>query len=643
MSATRGGKGQGSLAPVVVALVVACVVLLIVVIVLGVIYFTSREPADDVTPTGAAPTDTATAEPAPITPTAEGDLPPIIPDTTKVLGGETIDKLASVSDDGAVYTFSQTTSELDLLVAGDVIVGDAWEQTPYGFLRRVTGVTTDGQQVVVTTEAARLEDAIEQGVVSASRELSPADVRAGTELPGVELAYAGAELGTGGFEVGLDDVVLLDLDGDRSTTGDQARATGKLSFQPRLDFDLVLRWFRIERLSMVAGATERVDLGITANLELVDVHKEVSVAHYYLRPITVWVGWVPVVLTPVLTVDVGLDGSATVGFEVAVAQEANLDVGLQYADGRWSPIASFTNDFDYTPPTITANCTVRGYAQVGVAILIYGGGGPYGEIDGFVELDADLTRDPWFELYGGLGATVGVRFDVLGYRLGDQETRVLEKKISLLTSGDTEPPVTPPTPTFTPTPATPTLTPTPTRTPTRTPTPTPTPPPPVCTIQVQGVFAALWQSVGGQLGCPLYPMPKEIQDAEQLFDNGRMFWRADNRYIYVLYEKGSLAGTYQVFLDEWDEGEPEYSCVAAPPADRLQPKRGFGLVWCKLGGPAAAIGWALVEEDGFEPGLGDPLVQDFGSGVIVRDSAGTASGMAYVLFSNTGRFVHVSY
>lgn len=135
-----------------------------------------------------------------------------------------------------------------------------------------------------------------------------------------------------------------------------------------------------------------------------------------------------------------------------------------------------------------------------------------------------------------------------------------------------------------------------------------------------------------------------IQDAEQPFENGRMLWRADNRHIYVIYEEGPRAGTYDMFLDEWLEGDPEYSCDAAPPLDvLLQPKRGFGLVWCTLGGPDALIGWALREEEGFDAGTGDPLVQDFGSGVVFRDSVGMDSGMAYVLSSRTNRFEQVSY
>jgi len=195
---------------------------------------------------------------------------------------------------------------------------------------------------------------------------------------------------------------------------------------------------------------------------------------------------------------------------------------------------------------------------------------------------------------------------------------------------------TPVPPTHTPIP--PTNTPLP---PTRTPTPTPTSPPP-CAIQAQGLFAGLWQSYRSRLGCPLYAYPKVIQDAEQAFQQGHMFWRQDNDCAYVVYEKGGLAGTYQSFVDMWSEGDPDYSCPASPPPGLVQPVRGFGVVWCSLGGPSAAIGWGLGDEEGFGPGNGDPIVQDFEKGMIFQDSDGKSSGKAYVFFSD-GTFVRTAY
>jgi hypothetical protein len=133
-----------------------------------------------------------------------------------------------------------------------------------------------------------------------------------------------------------------------------------------------------------------------------------------------------------------------------------------------------------------------------------------------------------------------------------------------------------------------------------------------------------------------------IQNAEQAFENGRMLWRADRREILVLYEKGSRAGTYQLFVDTWTEADPAYSCAATAPANRVQPWRGFGRVWCHLGGAAADIGWALASEAGFGPGCGDPLVQDFTGGLIFRDSPGTATNQAYLFFADTFEFLRVA-
>jgi len=95
--------------------------------------------------------------------------------------------------------------------------------------------------------------------------------------------------------------------------------------------------------------------------------------------------------------------------------------------------------------------------------------------------------------------------------------------------------------------------------------------------------------------------------------------------------------------DTWREGDPVYSCTATPPEDRVQPWRGFGKVWCEMGASSSAIGWGLVPEQGFGPGNGDPLVQDFQGGTFFRDSDGTADRRVFIFFTGTNRFVHVGY
>jgi hypothetical protein len=265
-------------------------------------------------------------------------------------------------------------------------------------------------------------------------------------------------------------------------------------------------------------------------------------------------------------------------------------------------------------------------------------GGPYASLDGYFGLLADLQRTPPWELYGGLRCGVGVSAEILGYKLGNYQEMVLNSRTPIAAGGTavTEPP--PPSATASATPSS---------TPTSSPTPTPTPTPtswPACDLEPEGEFAALWQNYKQELGCPLTRAPVPIQDAEQTFDYGRMLWRADKLLIYVLYDKGALDGIYRTVTDTWVEGDPVYSCQATAPEGRVQPWRGFGKVWCELGGASsAAIGWGLAPEEGFAAGNGDPLVQDFQGGTIFRDSTGTADREAYILIADTNRFVRVGY
>jgi len=159
------------------------------------------------------------------------------------------------------------------------------------------------------------------------------------------------------------------------------------------------------------------------------------------------------------------------------------------------------------------------------------------------------------------------------------------------------------TPTATPTPlhtATPTHTATPVPTPTSAATPTPTPCPPVT-----GPFAAIWAEMGPRLGCATSSVA-EISVAEQAFERGHMYWREDNRRIYVFYN----TGRWQVYDDTWVEGQPEYAC-GGPPSPPT-PKRGFGKVWCTRAGVREGLGGAKEAEH-----LTGAEVQSFTNGLIL--------------------------
>jgi hypothetical protein len=164
------------------------------------------------------------------------------------------------------------------------------------------------------------------------------------------------------------------------------------------------------------------------------------------------------------------------------------------------------------------------------------------------------------------------------------------------------------------------------------PTSTPTVPEPSCQFAVADPFASLWERHQDELGCPLSAEPEIIQDAEQEFERGCMFWRQDNDRIYAVYEGGAKAGTYEWFPN-WDGGD--YTCDHSPPAGKFLPTRGFGWVWCtQIADPIHTMGWGLAGEVGYGPGSGDPLVQEFEQGFIFRHNAGRTDSTAYIFLAD---------
>lgn len=364
-------------------------------------------------------------------------VPTVIPDTTEVLPETTTQYLSGISGDGAVFTFTQSTADLNALASGDVMVSDATANAPYGFLRKVTSVSSAGGQVIVTTEAATLEDAIESGEAHISGVLTPGDIQGDMQAEGVTLAASQLD---DAFYFTLKDVVLYDEDDDLETTDDQITANGSIRLEPSFDFGLVVEHWELEELHFTTSVDEKAELEIKTEVEYPIIKKEKEIARYHLGHFTAMVGPVPVVVVAELTVNVGVDGSVHVGISTRVTQEATLTAGLQYVDGTWSPVADFSNEFHYNPPTLSAGLDVKGYAGAQLSLLLYGVTGPYAEVNAYLKLEADIAETPWWSLYGGLEMPVGVKIEILSHLIAGYEVTVIDYKLPLAQAQSNSPP-----------------------------------------------------------------------------------------------------------------------------------------------------------------------------------------------------------
>lgn len=86
--------------------------------------------------------------------------------------------------------------------------------------------------------------------------------------------------------------------------------------------------------------------------------------------------------------------------------------------------------------------------------------------------------------------------------------------------------------------------------------------------------------------------------AEQQFEQGMMIWVAEENRIYVLYDDTIYTDGWNVYVDEWEEGDPVDDPAIMPPPGFYQPQRGFGLVWREQPQVQDRLGWALAGEVG---------------------------------------------
>jgi hypothetical protein len=356
-----------------------------------------------------------------------------IPDTTKVLSPATLRYLVAV--DGADYVFSQVTPELAALQAGDIIVGEATSAVPNGFLREVKGVWQRNGQVVVETGGANITDAVDSGSVQVSHRLTPAGVRSTSARAGVQYSPARRGPEADRFVYRLEDVVLLDQDGDPATTGDQIVVNGTITLEPSFTYEMVLEEGRLEWLDFQMAQHEIADLVVEARAG-VWFGAEVPIVEQVFAPVTVWIGPVPVVIVPVLTVTVGVDGRVRAGVTAGVRQEATVAVGVLYDGDGWSTRGEFDNQFAFAPPVITADrARVKGYTTATLALLLYGVLGPDAQVKPYLELDADRSATPWWQLYGGLTVKAGVRLVIFGIPLPVRFTIIDERWLLVWAEG----------------------------------------------------------------------------------------------------------------------------------------------------------------------------------------------------------------
>jgi len=369
----------------------------------------------------------------------------IIPKTTKVIDDALNQDLSQISYDGSLITFfgySQISKDIKV---GDVLVSGVTEATPFGLLRKVSHIGKDFYyNIIVSTVPATLEEAIETGTIEINQELGPNDIASIASIKKRNGYLNPQGRYPNEFYIDFNNV----QDWYNMYSRDEIALNGSIEFTQAIEFKVIIKNHKITEVTFANTVKEFIDLGVDLNVDLLDYKYKTVVpgASWMLKPIVFMAGFVPVVVVPMISVNVGFDIPIGISVATGITQEAIYSAGLQYTDSSWEPIQDFSNNFTFISPTPSASCDIKGYAGPQLDILLYGLAGPYVLPRGYLLLGADIFRTPWWQLYGGLEVAAGFKISALSLNIMDHEFPELIGYQTLLAEANTPTPAIPDTP-----------------------------------------------------------------------------------------------------------------------------------------------------------------------------------------------------
>ena len=277
---------------------------------------------------------------------------------------------------------------------GQIIAVGPGPRTPYGFLGKVTSVGTSAGQTVVSTVPATLMQAIPTG--SFDETISQAPVTAATRLP---RGSRSAEETT------------VDCKGSAGASIDADASIG-VSVNVQGDWSL-LHGLESAQLSATADA----DASVTATVEGKGSCEldPIQIAKVKGPGDTFFIGPIPVVLTSQLLIDVNASASVGAKLTTGISGGYHAASGIAWKRGDgFHPIHNFGPSFKYTPPTLTANADVSASIDPTIQVSLDGGGHANLNLSAGLDLNADTTKNPWWDLTAPVSVTGDLDISKLG-------------------------------------------------------------------------------------------------------------------------------------------------------------------------------------------------------------------------------------
>jgi len=338
----------------------------------------------------------------------------IIPETTRVITEDKWDYYF-ISADSTDWTL---TMDPGITLAEGVEVGDVLVVPKgQGLLRKVTGIQSSNGVIILTTEFASVCDAIEKGSFTFQKDLSVMMKQARVEIlhPGTEIRPVLKD----GEETEISFTIEVPIH-------EHIDITGELSLDPSISGEVIIGDYSLDYLRLEFTLDESFELTSTADIASLEFEKEQEIARVTFPTITVLVGTVPVLITPEFVLKLGVNVTLSSELSVGVIQELSVSAGIEYQDGEWSPISGLEKSFGHSGPELSNSLEAKAYIKPELSMLIYGVVSPTLSTELYGLLEAEMAASPWWTLYAGLSADIGIKVKIWVLTLADYSVNLFD-------------------------------------------------------------------------------------------------------------------------------------------------------------------------------------------------------------------------
>jgi len=314
------------------------------------------------------------------------------------------------------------TGTIPVISTGDVIVGAAGD----GFLRRVTGITSQGNIYTFQTEQADMSELFNTANFSFQTGISPTKATSsagGKTMQKIKINYIahGVKLSADGLTYDFSNTIIYQ-NGGVTFKITQGNAQFDPNFIGNVEYSLGLP-------TKISCYTDNASLKLNCNLNL-NASESVTIQDYkivladFKNSIKIFLGGVPVVIVAhtKLTATLNTSVDAVFNMNTGITKTYGMTLGATYENGAWTGLWNLTSAENFLPVAWTGN------AQLGeklvitpeVDFLFYGIVGPYFRPQMWETFNMGVTVPPpdWdARLDAGLDAKVGVVVKIFGKTL----------------------------------------------------------------------------------------------------------------------------------------------------------------------------------------------------------------------------------